>query len=111
MSLPKLRQKVDFKLQLQQKGERGLSNVNVDIPNPLRSKHSINWFKNNTKSSLANKDYVDTVSEKLIVHELNRLFDKFDVNRNGEIDLDELGLMFEAAGLIIDLQLLKKIFR
>lgn len=111
MSLPKLRQKVDFKLQLQQKGERGLSNVNVDMPNPLRLKHSITWFKNNTKSSLANKDYVDTVSDKLIVHELKRLFDKFDANKSGEIDLDELGLMFEAAGLIIDLQLLKKIFR
>jgi hypothetical protein len=32
------------------------------------------------------------------------------VNKSGTIDLDELGLMFEAAGLLIDSNTLKEIF-
>jgi len=100
MSLPKLRQKIDFRLRVRSKGEFGISNANVDVPNPLRSRDSISWFKN--KGGKANPDYSDTVHDRMIVHELKRLFERFDVDKSGTIDLDELGLMFETAGLIID---------
>ena len=42
------------------------------------------------------------IEEKLLVLELKRLFERFDVDQSGSMDLDELGLMFETAGLIID---------
>lgn len=38
--------------------------------------------------------------------ELKRLFERFDINLSGTIDLDELGLMFETAGLIINSEIL-----
>jgi hypothetical protein len=109
MTLPKLRSKIQFQKLLLEKGELGLTDVNVDIPNPLRSKHSINWFKNHAKNN-ANRDYVDTVHNKLIVHELGRLFESFCGEKDAKFDLDKMHLLFEAAGLIIDCQLLKKIF-
>lgn len=100
MTLPKLRSKVDFHMQVKQNGERSLLDVNVDKPNPLRSTYNIKWFK--TKAQTCNENYLDTVGDKLVVMELKRLFERFDIDQSGKIDLDELGLMFETAGLIID---------
>lgn len=82
---------------------------NKQKANPLRSNDNIKWFK--TKQKTCNESYLGTVDEKLCVLELKRLFERFDIDKSGNIDLDELGLMFETAGLIIDCELLKKIFR
>ena len=46
-----------------------------------------------------------------MVKELKRLFERFDIDKSGTIDIDELGLMFETAGLIIDQKVLKSVFK
>lgn len=95
MSTDKIKSKVAYKLQHQ--------NPSSLILNPLRSNNSIKWFKGHKQSNLS---YTTTVNEKLRMFELKRLFERFDINLSGTIDLDELGLMFETAGLIINSEIL-----
>ena len=103
MSLQQVRAKVEFEL----KRREGLVPIGEDH-NPLKTQKSIHWLK---AKATCHENYKFTVDEKLTVLELKRLFERFDVDKSGAIDLDELGFMFEAAGLIIDCSILKKIFR
>lgn len=105
MSLQKVRGKIEFEI----KRRDGLIPIGEDH-NPLKTQKSIHWLKTKAKAT-CHENYKVTVEEKLTVLELRRLFERFDVDKSGAIDLDELGFMFEAAGLIIDCSILKKIFR
>lgn len=66
--------------------------------NPLRQTHTIKWFK---RSQQCNEKYSDTVQEQMTVLQLKRLFERFDTDNSGAIDLSELRAMFETAGLLI----------
>jgi hypothetical protein len=90
MSLLKLKQMVTSQLE-----DQGGSNSN---PNPLRQSHTIKWFK---RSQQCNEKYSDTVQEQMTVLQLKRLFERFDTDNSGAIDLSELRAMFETAGLLV----------
>ena len=77
--------------------------------NPLRSTHQFKWFRDKN-SNHAPREYLQTVEDKAVEKELERLFEIFDSDGSGQIELDEISLMFETAGLIIDVKILKKIF-
>ena len=42
---------------------------------------------------------------------MKQLFDSLDLDGSGDVGRDELLLMFETAGLIIDVQLIEKMFQ
>lgn len=60
--------------------------------NPLRSNKMTLWMQKN--SSQANTKYVANFDKKKQLLELEELFVKFDMDRSGTLDLDELVQMF-----------------
>jgi Ca2+-binding EF-hand superfamily protein len=45
------------------------------------------------------------------LQEIKVLFDKFDQDKSGTLELEELNIMFETAGLLLNASHLKRMFR
>jgi Ca2+-binding EF-hand superfamily protein len=64
--------------------------------NPLKSHITTKWLK--TRGSV-NFDYSRSLSEKKQLSELKTLFERFDGDGSGTLDMDEVTILFELAGL------------
>ena len=75
--------------------------------NPLRVKKTTEWLK---KQGKANDDYTMTMVEKKQLSELDQLFQKFDTDGTGFLDIQKLTNLFDLAGLTVSKAQVKKLF-
>lgn len=76
--------------------------------NPLRELATIKWLKNQKKTG--NPDYMNLLKEKRRMLELEELFNKFDDDKSGTLDMAELYHMFKQAGIEISQKDLRTLF-
>ena len=74
-------------------------NTKSIIVNPLRTLSVIKWFK--IKRKTTNINYLNTYDEKRKLRELELLFQKFDEDGSGTLEMDELFNMFLYVGINI----------
>jgi hypothetical protein len=79
-ALPKIKKSLHFHESLKQKGElEMLESAQIHKENPLRTSQTHKWFK----ESHAPISYQQTVEDKVLKLELQRLFEIFDADNSG----------------------------
>lgn len=111
MTLPYVKKNLHFYQNVQEYGEHELATkCQLHRVNPLRGEQNLRWFKKTCAPEKVPQAYSNSISDQVMHAELMRLFEIFDADKSGHLDFDEISLMFQTAGLIIDNKILKKVF-
>ena len=83
---------------VQHKGENPVPGKNAK-QNPLKSADTCTWFN---KHGSVNYNYRYSVLEKKKLCELEKVFEKFDADGTGLLDMDRIVKLFESVGILTD---------